>query len=86
MRDLTKLDAEFDFCDPWFRGIDPYSSVEDCMAIICITPWEELRSLNFERVSNLMVEPKILFDARNYFEGIEDVIIDAGIKYVGVGR
>ncbi len=86
MRDLEDMGAESHLCDPHLDNKDPYFTVEGCMAIICITPWEELKSLDFKKVANLMVGLKILFDARNYFVDLEDEIKDAGIKYIGVGR
>lgn len=86
MRDLSKMNVKFNICDPWFDNMDPYESVKDCVAIVCITPWQELRELDFKKVSRLMIKPKILFDARNFFGKLEDVIKNEGIKYIGVGR
>jgi UDPglucose 6-dehydrogenase len=85
MRDLGKVTTNITICDPSLK-ITPYDSVEWANAIVCITPWAELKKLNFKRISKLMMKPRILFDARNYFKDMEDEIKKAGIKYIGVGR
>ncbi len=86
MRDIDKLGGRYSFCDPQFDNTDPYDCVKNAKAIICITPWSELKDLDFKRVAELMTGEKILFDARNYFAVMEVEIKAAGIKYIGVGR
>ncbi len=84
MRDLKNMGAQINFHDPYLDigDADSYSVVEGCMAIICITPWEELKKLDFKKVAKLMAGPKIFFDARNYFKDIDMSMF----KYTGVGR
>lgn len=82
IRDLTRMGARINISDPEFWDMDLYDSVKDCMAIVCITPWDELRRLDFKKISKLMKSPKIFFDARNYFKDIDM----KGLKYIGVGR
>ncbi|KKS77888.1 MAG: UDP-glucose 6-dehydrogenase [Candidatus Woesebacteria bacterium GW2011_GWB1_43_14] len=65
---------------------DPYESVKSSNATICITPWPELKNLNFKKIARSMANPKIFFDARNYFNDEKNIIERAGIKYIGVGR
>ena len=86
MRDLAKKGASFVSCDSDFGNIKPQDSAEGCMAIICITPWEKLKGVDFKGLSGVMVEPKIFFDARNYFAELRSLIECAGIRYIGVGR
>ncbi len=65
---------------------DPYKAVCDADAIICITPWGELKKLDFAKIGNAMKSPKLFFDARNYFLDEKVVIEKSGINYIGVGR
>jgi UDP-glucose 6-dehydrogenase len=83
MRDLTKLGATsitYDFGD-YFYEIER-DIAANCHAIICITPWLELKKLNFKEVAKLMKKPRIFFDARNYFKDLDMSMF----KYIGVGR
>jgi UDPglucose 6-dehydrogenase len=91
--ETARLGAKINLCDPLAEKpdkfnffVDPYKSAKSSHVIICTTPWKELRKLNFKRLAKLMVEPKIFFDARNFFAGFEDEIEKAGMKYIGVGR
>lgn len=86
MRDLRRVGAKISVYDSLFTDTNPYESVKNCMAIVCITPWEELKKLDYKKVSRRMVKPKIFFDARNYFSELKHIIQEAGIKYIGVGR
>ena len=86
IRDLEKKGVHFVTYDPWVKKMNPYDLVEGCVAIICITPWEELKRMDFERISSVMTGPKIFFDARNYFIELESMIRNTGIEYIGVGR
>ena len=93
--------SKINLCDPWINKDeitkeiaagkysyfeDPYKSAWSSHVIICITPWEDLKKLDFRKIASLMASPKIFFDARNYFSNMKDIIEDAGIKYIGVGR
>lgn len=89
MRDLKGMDAKVVFCDPYFEDIDLYTPAymaRDCIAVICITPWEDLKKIHFREMARLMKKPKIFFDARNYFKKFENEMKAVGIKYIGVGR
>jgi len=65
---------------------DPYAAVKGSQVIICITPWPELKQLNFTKIGKAMASPKLFFDARNYFLDVRSLIEATGIKYIGVGR
>ncbi len=100
-KEALRLGAKINLCDPWVNKdeisqeipkgkysyfADPYNSVESSHVVICITPWEELRKLDWQKIAKLMSSPKILFDARNFFARESTVMTKAGIKYIGVGR
>ena len=93
--------AKINLCDPWINKeeiakeisggsynyfADPYKSAKSSNAIICITPWSDLKKLDYKKTARLMASPKIFFDARNYFVDTRGKIEEAGIKYIGVGR
>ncbi len=93
--------STINLCDPWVNAdeiadefpkgrykysADPYKSALGSSAIICITPWEELKKLNYEKIAKSMRSPKIFFDARNYFVNESARMQKAGITYIGVGR
>ena len=86
MKELKAKGAQIHPYDASDYDADPYKVVKGCMAIVCITPWEELRSLDFKKISKLMVEPRMFFDARNYFARIKGELEKVGFSYIGVGR
>lgn len=65
---------------------DPYKAVVNAHAVICITPWPEIKELDFRKMAESMQTPKILFDARNFFLSDEMRLTQAGMMYVGIGR
>jgi UDPglucose 6-dehydrogenase len=100
-KQMHSLGAFTNFYDPWLNEaeiakkvpkknfkhfFDPYKSVEGSEAIICITPWPQLRELDYKKLSKKMRGAKIFFDARNYFIDKQKHIKSAGILYIGVGR
>src|SRR3990167_2869403 len=100
-KEMLVKGSKINLCDPWINKdeitkeiaagkysyfADPYKSAWLSHVIICITPWEDLKKLDFRKIASLMASPKIFFDARNYFSNMKDIIEDAGIKYIGVGR
>jgi UDPglucose 6-dehydrogenase len=44
---------------------DPYEALAGAHAAVLITEWEEIRSLDLNRTSALMDEPRVLVDGRN---------------------
>lgn len=100
-KEALLLGSTINLCDPWVDKkdltkeiaagkfsyfADPYESVKGSHLIICITPWAELKQLNYRKIARLMASPRIFFDARNYFADFKNSIQEAGIKYIGVGR
>ncbi|MGD7654605.1 MAG: UDP-glucose 6-dehydrogenase, partial [Verrucomicrobiales bacterium] len=43
---------------------DPYSTVEGAHALATLTEWDEFKSLDLERIYNLMLKPAFVFDGR----------------------
>ena len=100
-KEALRQKSKLNLCDPWVVSSeitqeipagkfsyfsDPYESVKGSHVIICITPWEELKKLDYRKIAKLMAKPKIFFDARNYFINEKGLIEQAGISYIGVGR
>ncbi len=62
---------------------DQYGAVEDADALLLITPWNQFRQANLEKVRELMKTP-VLLDGRNIYDP-EDVR-KLGFVYAGIGR
>lgn len=99
-KEMSLRGAKINLCDPWVDKTeitkemaagkfsyfqDPREAAKGSQAIICITPWADLKNLSFRKIAKVMTKPKILFDARNYFAKERNIIEAAGIKYIGVG-
>jgi UDPglucose 6-dehydrogenase len=61
----------------------PYDATLGADALCLVTPWNEFKHANLERVSELMRTPLIL-DGRNMYDPLE--LATLGFTYVGVGR
>lgn len=98
---LNQLGARPSLCDPLVQiaevnsalknihlefSPDPYTAVKGCQAVIIVTPWDQLKNLNFEKLRRQMKRPAIFFDARNYFYQFESKLKQSGFTYMGVGR
>jgi UDPglucose 6-dehydrogenase len=44
--------------------IDPYATLKDAHALVALTEWDEFRTLDFERIHQLMLKPAFVFDGR----------------------
>ncbi len=62
---------------------DPYAATTDADALVLVTEWHELRSLDYQKLSTRMRTP-ILFDGRNVWS--PDESRRAGFVYYGIGR
>ncbi|MDP9452366.1 MAG: UDP-glucose/GDP-mannose dehydrogenase family protein [Actinomycetota bacterium] len=73
--------------DPRLAGIelraDPYAVCEGADVVVVLTEWDELRWLDFAKVSGLMAVPRIV-DTRNLLEA--PALRRQGFAYVGLGR
>ena len=63
---------------------DPYEALAGAHAAVLITEWEEIRTLDLNRASALMDEPKVLVDGRNALDPV--AALEAGLSYRGFGR
>lgn len=69
---------------PYVQFADgPYSLAEGCDAVIVVTPWNEFKSLDMERLRDLLNEP-ILIDGRNLYD--PETMREMGFTYRAVGR
>lgn len=62
---------------------DPYEAAHGADALLLLTPWNEFRQANMERVLETMRQPVVL-DGRNIYDRHE--MEEMGFTYVGVGR
>jgi UDPglucose 6-dehydrogenase len=63
---------------------DPYQALRGAHAAAVVTEWEEIRSLDLARASELMEEPRVLVDGRNTLD--PEAAAQAGLSYRGFGR
>jgi len=62
---------------------DVYKMTEGCDALIVITPWNEFKQLDLEKVKDLLKTP-IIFDGRNIYD--PKVMKEIGFTYRAIGR
>lgn len=62
---------------------DPYQMAEGCDALVVVTPWNEFKQLNLEKIRDLMNQA-ILFDGRNIYD--PQTTRQLGFQYLGLGR
>jgi UDPglucose 6-dehydrogenase len=62
---------------------DPYEMAKGCDALIVVTPWNEFKQLDLERVKDLMKSP-VIFDGRNIYD--PKAMKEMGFTYRSVGR
>ncbi len=62
---------------------DPYEVIEGADALVIATEWNEFRSLDKNKIKQLLKQPNII-DGRNVYEPKE--MKEAGFNYIGVGR
>lgn len=62
---------------------EPYGMAKNCDALIVVTPWNEFKQLNFQKLKNIMRQP-IIFDSRNLYDPFE--LEELGFKYRSIGR
>jgi UDPglucose 6-dehydrogenase len=62
---------------------DPYEMAQGCDAVMIITPWNEFKQLDLEKMKGLLKSP-VIFDARNIYNPAEMKAL--GFKYRSIGR
>jgi UDPglucose 6-dehydrogenase len=63
---------------------DPYEALAGAHAAVLVTEWEEIRTLDLNRASALMDEPRVLVDGRNALDPA--AALEAGLSYRSFGR
>jgi UDPglucose 6-dehydrogenase len=71
-----------------FYAKDEYQTMEGAHALAILTPWNQYRNLDLDRVKKLLLVseqgPPCFFDLRNIYKREE--VEGAGLRYFGVGR
>ena len=88
---LTDAGARVRAYDPTVRRaipgleicLEPYGACRDASVLAVLTEWEELRRVDFDKISSLMASPCVV-DARNLLDPA--TMRQAGFRYQGVGR
>ncbi|RJP47168.1 MAG: UDP-glucose/GDP-mannose dehydrogenase family protein [Anaerolineaceae bacterium] len=62
---------------------DPYALAKGCDALIVVTPWNEFKQLDLEKVKGLLKSP-VIFDGRNIYEPTK--MKEMGFNYRSIGR
>jgi len=62
---------------------NPYDAVKEANALLLVTEWDEFKSLDLNKVKNLMANP-IIIDGRNLFD--PDEVRNLGFEYSSIGR
>jgi UDPglucose 6-dehydrogenase len=66
-----------------FFASGEYDAMEGASALAILTPWNQFRNLNLDRVKNLLALP-LFFDLRNIYNRAEAEA--AGLRYFAVGK
>jgi UDPglucose 6-dehydrogenase len=62
---------------------NPYEALRDADAMLVVTEWEQVRSLDLARVKTLMRRPYV-FDGRNVFD--PEIMVSEGFAYFAIGK
>ena len=62
---------------------DVYKMAKDCDALIVVTPWNEFKQLDLEKVKGLLKSP-VIYDGRNIYDPA--VMQEMGYTYRAIGR
>src|SRR3989338_460635 len=71
---------------PMVVSDDVYTMSQGCSALLVMTASPEYKTLDFYALSQVLIGPKILFDAKNFLHEQEEEIKKHGLQYRGVGR
>ena len=63
---------------------DPYEAAQDADAIVVMTDWDLFKTLDYERIFNLMRKPAFCFDTRNCLDGA--LLKQIGFQFRGIGK
>ena len=62
---------------------DVYKMTEGCDALVVVTPWNEFKQLDLEKVKDLLKSP-VIYDGRNIYD--PKVMKEMGFHYRAIGR
>jgi UDPglucose 6-dehydrogenase len=62
---------------------DVYGMVKDCDALVVVTPWNEFKQIDLEKVKGLMKSP-VIYDGRNIYD--PERMKEMGFNYRAIGR
>jgi UDPglucose 6-dehydrogenase len=71
------------FGDRLQYGARPMDAVDDALALVIMTEWDEFRHVDLAQVRRRLAEP-VVFDGRNLYE--PDAMRRAGLAYYAIGR
>lgn len=87
---LKKVGIKLRLHDPEAKRVDiendPYKAAQGVGSIVLLTPWPQFKKLDFKKLKEVMTEPFIFFDSRNFLKDQEGDINSVGLKYKGIGR
>jgi UDPglucose 6-dehydrogenase len=62
---------------------DPYRMADGCDALVVVTPWNEFKQLDLEKVKELLKSP-VIYDGRNIYDPA--LMKELGFSYRAIGR
>ena len=62
---------------------DMYKMAEGCDALIVVTPWNEFKQLDLDKVKGLLKSP-VIYDGRNIYDPVR--MKEMGFAYRAIGR
>jgi UDPglucose 6-dehydrogenase len=62
---------------------DAYKMAEGCDALVVVTPWNEFKQLDLEKVRTLLKSP-VIYDGRNIYDPAS--MKEMGFVYRAIGR
>ena len=77
MESARRISLDVDYCE------DEYGAARGSDGLVVVTEWNQFRSLDMDRLKQLMREPNII-DLRNIYE--PETMRAAGFRYLGMGR
>lgn len=65
-------------------AVNPYEAVKGATALMILVEWDEFKSLDLPKIKKNMTPGAVFIDTRNLYD--PQIIKEAGLKYVGIGR
>lgn len=61
-----------------------YENAKECHALVLVTEWPQFADLDWKKIKDLMFDPYLFIDGRNFFNPVE--MRACGFQYEGIGR